>query len=361
MLKKIIIVILTSIFLFSAHETTIAKKLMKQQKIRVLIMNNDNPILPGKDEVLENLGQAEGKVYINSLEYEGNVEIYKGKEGIFIINALPLEQYVKSVVMSEVTKDWDYEALKAQAVIVRTYAINHILKKRDALYHLTSSTLHQIYKGNNFNDITSRAVDETSKEILTYNGKPIIAYYHSTCGGKTELPEEVFGNSYPYLKSVENDCNLSPLSIWERRIPFSELERVLHIPHIKNIGIYSYTKTGRVKIMKILSDRNVTYIEAKELRRVLGWRRVPSTMFKILNSTFKNTLTSFNKNTDKPSSKILILEGRGYGHGVGLCQWGTLQMVRDGKTYREILSHYYHNTEIKPYTSTLNKALLLPE
>ncbi len=322
--------------LFAEVDTTLTYKEERKQlsldQIKVLILDKKTPLLPDKNENLKKIGSLKGKLLVRGIHYAGDIEVYKGTTGIYMINRLPVEEYVKSVVMAEVAGGWDYEALKAQAVIVRTYAINHILKNSDSLYHLTSSTLHQMYKGNYFNDSVSKAVDDTNGEILTYDGKPIISYYHSTSGGKTELPEEVFGKSYPYLKSVKNDCTLSPLNIWERKIPFREIERALYLPSIRKIAIYSYTKTGRVKILKIKTSGSETYIEAKELRRFLGWKKVPSTLFTL--KTIKDTL---------------ILSGRGYGHGVGLCQWGTLKMARDGKLYREILAYYYPNTFIHLY------------
>ncbi len=303
-----------------------------KHEIRVLITDGKAPVMPDKDEPLERIGDVKGKLLVDGSAYRGKIEVYRGKKGLYLVNSLPLEDYVKGVVKSEVAAGWEDEALKAQAVIVRTYAVNHILKNADSLYHLTSSTLHQMYKGTTFDADISNAVDDTAGEILTYKGKPIMAYYHSTCGGRTELPEEVFGKSFPYLKSVTNDCTISPLSIWERKIPYSEIEAALGLPPVKKIKVETHTKTGRAKILNIETEESVTYIETKELRRIIGWKRIPSTLFTLKNDEGR-----------------LIIEGRGYGHGVGLCQWGALQLDRKGNSYREILSYYYPNTTITLY------------
>ncbi|MBF0473902.1 MAG: SpoIID/LytB domain-containing protein, partial [Nitrospirae bacterium] len=243
------------------------------------------------------------------------------------------ENYVKSVVMSELSDDWSFEALKTQAVIARTYAVNHILTKPNSLYHLTSSTDNQMYKGGQGSAMVSRAVDITAGEVLTYDGKVIVAYYHSTSSGKTEIPDEVFHKHYPYLKSVKSDDSLSPMSSWTREIPYSDFEAAVNIKDVYQVTIYSHTLTGRVRSLKISGSDKDAIIETKDLRKLLGWKTLPSTMFKI----------------EETSDKGITLKGSGYGHGVGLSQWGALKMSRDGENYRKILSHYYPGTTIKLY------------
>jgi stage II sporulation protein D len=202
----------------------------------------------------------------------------------------------------------------------------------DSIYHITSSTFHQVYKGNNSDVRVAYAVTTTGGEILTFDGKPIKAFYHSTCGGKTENPEDVFGKGYPYLRSVESNCEISPYWVWERKIPLREIENALNISGIKEINIKSYTSTNRVKELDITGDSGITTIRATDLRKALGWSRLPSTNFNIL------------QNGDS-----MIFDGKGYGHGVGLCQWSALQMAREGKNYKEILAFFYPGTTIELY------------
>jgi stage II sporulation protein D len=236
------------------------------------------------------------------------------------------------VVASEVGPNWDTEALKAQAVISRTYAIYRKNMSGNSRFHLTSSVMHQVYKGTNPLIQIAYAVRETSGEILTYEGKPIEALYHSTSGGRTENPEEVFGKSYPYLKSVESSCELSPYWVWERKIPKEEIEKALSVKGIKDITIHSLTSTGRVKELTVESESGQMVIKATEFRKLLGWSRLPSTNFSM-----------------RVNGTSITFEGKGYGHGVGLCQWSALQMAREGKNYREILSFFYPGTEIRLY------------
>jgi stage II sporulation protein D len=301
-------------------------------KIKVLVLEENHNTLPDKDEKLVMLGNKQGELYGSGAQYRGNIEVWKGNKGLYIINELPLEEYVESVVASEVGTNWDIEALKTQAVISRTYAVYKKNQNGSSKFHLTSSVLHQVYKGNNSQIQVAYAVRETTGEILTYDGKPIEALYHSTSGGRTENAEDVFGKSYPYLKSVESNCELSPYWIWERKIPFAEMEKVLNIKEIKNISVISKTSTGRAKEVAIESESGSTVMKATEFRKLLGWSRLPSTNF-----------------TPRMNGTGAIFEGKGYGHGVGLCQWSALQMAKDGKTYKEILSFFYPGTEIRLY------------
>jgi stage II sporulation protein D len=300
--------------------------------IKVLIINEVYSKIPTKDEKIEKMGSMKGDLLMIGSYYRGNIEVWKGEGGLYLINELPIEDYVKEVVMAEVGSNWEMEALKAQAVISRTYAVFQKKLNGDSLFHLTSSVLHQAYKGNNSDARVAYAVQETANEILTFDGKPIEPFYHSTSGGRTENPEDVFGKSYPYLKSVESNCEISPYWVWERRIPLTEIEEALNISGIKEIAVRSYTSTKRVKELTIESASGTSIIKATDLRKVLGWDRLPSTNF-----TF--TL----------NGESIIFEGKGYGHGVGLCQWSALQMARDGKNYREILSFFYPGTTIQLY------------
>ncbi|MFN3479806.1 MAG: SpoIID/LytB domain-containing protein [Thermodesulfovibrionales bacterium] len=301
--------------------------------IKVLIQDENLPSIPGKDEKIALLGNVNGDFFGNGIRYSGQIEVWRGEKGLYVVNELPLEDYVESVVAAEVGTDWEIEALKAQAVIARTYAVyKKTAVTNQSMYHLTSSVLNQVYKGNNSHFKVTFAVRATEGEILTYNGKPIEALYHSTCGGRTENPEEVFGKKIPYMKSVESRCDLSPYWVWERKIPISEIEKALNLSGIKDLDIKSTTSTGRAKDIIVKKEEGDTTIKATDLRRLLGWNRLPSTYFEI-----------------KKNGDSIVFEGKGYGHGVGLCQWSALQMASEGKTYKEILAFFYPGTEIKKY------------
>jgi stage II sporulation protein D len=299
--------------------------------VRILILDESHKSIPELDDIYR-VGNMDGKLLYKGTEYSGKIEVYKGSKGLFVVNELPIEEYVKGVVKAEVGENWPIEALKAQAVAVRTYAIYNIKHKKNDVYDLTSSTLSQLYKGLESDPSVEAATDATRGEILTYNGKPINAMYHSTSGGVTELPEEAFGMSYPYLKSVTADCESSPYYMWERRIPRKDLQDILSINVINNIKVSSVTKTGRAKEITISYEGHETVMKAQELRKLLGWKRLPSTWF---------TITA--------SDEYFIFNGKGYGHGVGMDQWSSMEMANKGVNYKEILSTFYPGTTIELY------------
>ncbi|MEW6714758.1 MAG: SpoIID/LytB domain-containing protein [Nitrospirota bacterium] len=309
--------------------------------IRVLML--DSPDSPLPSEKTESLGKLNGKLFFKGEAYSGLLDVRRDEKGLYIINDLSFEKYIEGVVASESGAGWEVEALKAQAVISRTYALFHKGLNKEKEYDLTSSVLHQVFKENNINPQITRAVKETGGEILIYEGAPIETLYHSICLGKTELPEEVWGGSYPYLKSVDCNAKNTPYDNWKREFTLDEIGKAAGINSgIKDITIASYTSTGRVKTLKITTDTAGTELEIKatDLRKHLGYKTLPSTDF---------SLTKVAEGMPDGQAGVTF-EGKGWGHGVGLCQWGAIEMAREGKNYKEILAHYYPGTKIEKQT-----------
>ncbi len=322
--KKIIAVCVFLIFLTSSS--------LDASSIRVLILDDVFRNIPEKNEQMEQMGKLSGDLFVSGTHYSGDIAVLKGKSSMYLINKLPIEEYVKNVVANEVSSSWDMEALKVQAVIARTYALYQKTIAANPNFDLTSSVLHQAYKGSTVDARIAYAVMNTEGEVLYYDGKLIEALYHSTSGGKTEEASEVFGKSYPYMRPVESNCEISPYWMWERKIPVEEIEKALSLTGVTEIKITSYTVTKRVKTVDVMHRDGTTQVKATDLRKLLGWSRLPSTNFEVSreNGTF-------------------VFEGKGYGHGVGLCQWSALQMAREGKNYKEILSYFYPGTVIGLY------------
>ncbi len=329
-MKQVIYITILLLIFFFSHA------LRAEDTIKVLLLEGtDSPVPSARTE---KIGHIKGKVFVNGKLYNGSIDVKRDRNGFYFINELPLERYIEGVVASEVGKKWAMEALKAQAVISRTYAVYLKTQNAEKDYHLLSNVLDQVYKGDNINPMISHAVKETGGEILTYKGRPIKAFYHSTTVGKTELPEEVWGETYPYFKSsVVCTDKSSPYQNWQRRFNFGEIEKALGLKNIGDISIASFTSTGRVKTLEVLmegpatTDANaVREIKATDLRKLLGYKELPSTRF---------TITI--------EGREIIFEGKGYGHGVGLCQWGALEMAKKGKNYKEILKYYYPDATLK--------------
>jgi stage II sporulation protein D len=335
-INRFALVIMLSIMIILTSEFCILTSAFAEVKMRVLLLDNKSFNVPPKGEKFTRLGDNSGDVLMGGIKYSGTIEVWKGEKGLYIINEVPLEEYIKGVVSAEVRESWDLEALKAQAVVARTYALNQMkTANKDMPYHLTSTVLSQVYKGASPSRTVAMAVDATKGEILTYEGHPIIAFYHSTSGGMTEDAGEVFQKSLPYLRPVQTNCELSPYYMWEKVIPVAEIEMALGLKDITDIKIDSLTGSGRVKELKIYIEKvlDPVIITAVDLRKKLGWERLPSTL-----------ITGLTKNSD-----AFVFEGRGYGHGVGMCQWSALQMAKDGKTYKAILEFFYPGTLLQKY------------
>lgn len=292
--------------------------------IRVLHVNGEKKPLS-----LNYVGRLEGSMLINGEEFRGAVEVWKEMDETYLINEIPLEEYVKGVVAAESGKDWPVEAYKIQAVIARTYAVYHMKRNSNLPYHVTSSVLHQVYRNGPYDEKIIKAVEETRGEVLLFNGEPIEALYHSTSSGSTEDPEEVFSKRYPYIRPVKVTARLSPYEQWQRIIPIKDIEKATGINGINDIYILSRTSTGRAKELGIRTGSGTKRIKAVQLRRLLGWQVLPSTGFEL-----------------RKDGDFIIFSGSGYGHGVGLSQWSSLDMVFEGKNYREILDYFYPGTEI---------------
>lgn len=244
---------------------------------------------------------------------------------------LDLDEYLYGVVRSEMgiryktngeTKDIDIEALKAQAVASRTYAVYKINSSSNNEYDLTATTSDQVYNPNNVTEIVRDAVDSTSGQVMTYNGNIICAYFFSTSGGHTEAPENVWYSSLPYLEGVEDPYEpyIEGKSEWEARIPASKYGKM---------EILNRNENGRVMELKVGKE---VYTK-NNIRTKLGASTIKSTWFEL----------EYDEDTDE-----YVFTGKGYGHGVGMSQYGAMGMAEAGFNYKEILNWYYQGIEIEP-------------
>jgi stage II sporulation protein D len=281
---------------------------------------------------------ASSAVYVNNKPYRGLAELTVTDKGILVINQLPLEEYLVGLINCEISSAWPIEAVKAQAIIARTYALNRKMARITSPYHLESSVIDQVYEGCLIEDSRARrAVSETEGEVLTFGGGIIQAFYHSSCGGRTEASENVWGASLPYLKGVDCQyCLTSPTAtLWEYRASLKEIEERLRSAGHMVSGLYDIqpgaaNSRGRLKQVALMASKGGGMISGEQFRKAVGYGVIKSTRFTLKNS--KNEIS---------------FSGSGNGHGVGLCQWGAKQRALDGFVNREILSYYYPGTELK--------------
>ena len=250
---------------------------------------------------------------------------------------LTLEEYIQGVVAAEMPASFEPEALKAQAVSARTYTLRKLIDGRK--YALNADLSDNIYECQayiswvEFGDRHPRdkeqwqkkimqACNETRGEIMLYQGEPIDALYHSTCGGRTESALESWGKDIPYLHSTT--CNYCRHSKYYESIQvFSsgELQKLTGVSNAEAIKILTKTPSGRSKKLQ-LDDR---LISAEEFRRIL---QLPSTWLSL-----------------KKQKNNLLIISKGYGHGLGMCQYGANGMATQGNNYHEILGKYYKDID----------------
>jgi len=247
---------------------------------------------------------------------------------LLLVNVLPLEDYVVAVLGGEMPPSFPLEALRAQAVAARTYALNKKLETLDEPFHLGSSVLAQVYGGlQRENPRTRDATDTTRGQVLTFDLEPIEAYFHSSCGGQTETGLQALQRDLPYLQSVSCPCGKNPATQWSTTLSAQELEDVLGHDARGEVKVLGKTSTGRVRRLSVGSR----VLDGVEFRQRFGYERVRSLLFEV--------------SSDGKGGVRLV--GRGFGHGAGLCQWGAKLMADAGKSYREILLHYYPGTELQ--------------
>jgi stage II sporulation protein D (peptidoglycan lytic transglycosylase) len=283
------------------------------------------------------LRSSSGFIQVNGRSYRGWVEIRKKRNGmLMVINDLDIEDYLRGVLASEIPPGWKYEALKAQAVAARTYALYQKKTAGRRPYDIAATVNSQVYAGSEAErPREARAVEDTKGFVIVYRGEIIPAFFHSSCGGQTENAAALWGIDAPYLKGVDCECQqISQYGLWEKRINTTQIIKALRkqgfiINDILGISIRGITPAGRVKEVAIRSSRGEFLIPAESLRAAIGNTVVPSVFFEL-----------------ELDGNEAVFSGRGSGHGVGLCQWGAEEMAERGYDFKAILSHYYPGTNI---------------
>ncbi|HMB00310.1 MAG TPA: SpoIID/LytB domain-containing protein [Spirochaetota bacterium] len=272
---------------------------------------------------------------IHNSSYTGSFICYIKGSYIKIINYINFEHYVGGVLRGEIASSWPMEAIKAQAVCARTYAYSLYLKAPSARYHLVSSEKHQVFKGTyKLNSRYKNAVYATRGIIMMYDRKPIKAFFHACCGGNTANSRNVWEStaSPPYLKMVRCPyCKNYKKFRWQESYSFKEINHRLrkflkNRRHIKGLKIGAYTGGRRVKFMWIYTERSKFRLSGNKFRLAMGAHRIASLKFRM----------KFVKGRVK-------FYGKGFGHGVGLCQWGAKTLADKGFDYRFILKYYFKN------------------
>lgn len=281
-------------------------------------------------------GEDQSIFSINGRAYRGALLItaneVNGRRGRSIssfnaINIVDLEDYLLSVLPSEMPASWPLEALKAQAIAARSYVMANLGKYESEGYDVRATIADQVYRGVDWEkESSSRAVYETAGIVLKHRGTVVPAFFHSSGGGHTELSQHVWSKPLPYLNAVRDYDHSSPYYLWERRFSTADLERTLGSAGIGSITAMFplwRSPSRRVKQMLLVGTRGSTLVTGTDIRKLL---KLPGTNFNIL-----------------PDGNSYVFAGQGFGHGLGMSQYGARTLAEHGYNAGQILKYYYND------------------
>jgi len=328
-------------------------------------VNDDGTVTPERPAPFVARAASRGAVLtVNGARYRGEVWVMPAANGddVMVVNRLYLEDYLRGVVPMEIGHRTaaEREAVAAQAIAARSYAYTHIASDARP-YDMRNTVVDQVYGGADAETpLGDTAVLETRGLVLTYHGVVVNAPYHSACGGRTAAASEIWRSpDEPYLVSVSDRipgtdrfyCDIAPRFRWERTFTRAALRALLD-RYLKDyatvssrgpgaprsLAVESRTPSGRVRALEIVTDRGHYTVRMDNIRFVLR-----SSDGEILNST---AFTVENERDANGELSRVIVRGSGYGHGVGMCQWGAIGRARAGQDYRTILRAYYPGTTV---------------
>ena len=279
--------------------------------------------------------QSDRPIRVNGREYAGTLDALKLGDGIALVDELPLEEYLVGVLRAEAGERWPAEALRAQAIAARTYAAYQRQLNAGKPYHIIASTAHQQFAGRV--PATSPAWDavrDTAGQVLRWEGDLFPAFYHTESGGFTEDPRTVFAaRNMPGLTPVRCPFSAgSPHFYWSLDLRLADLSDVLRkndvgVGTVTAIEMTERTATLRATVVTVRGATGVVRLRGNDFRRMVGYDTLKSTLFAVV-----------------MEGDVAHFSGRGYGHGVGLCQWGARGMAEQGYTAKQILGFYYPGT-----------------
>ena len=293
-----------------------------------------------RGEVLTIRPSGAGELGLDGRRYRGALELRHKGGGLTAVNIVPVDDYLLSVVPEEMPVDWPAEAIKAQSVAARSFALASRGRHASEGYDLCTTTHCQLYTGTAAEKSASNAaIKATRGEVLTYGGKPIEALFHTDSGGMTENSEDVWGSHVPYLRAAKDTPTKT--MPWTKTISRADLERKLaakghDIGKVRSLALSPLaigraakdrTASGRVKTMTVKGTKGTVTLSGTTWRSLLGLK---STLFDA-----------------KLAKDMVTFTGYGSGHGLGISQWGAERMAAKGKSYADILHHYYTGTKLQ--------------
>lgn len=350
------------------------------------------------------IGTPSGIVKVESSNYRGYITFNRTASELVVVNYLTLDQYLYGVVPREMSPSWHKEALKAQAISARTFALLNLGKHSAEGYNLCDQTHCQAYAGYDREHVNSNsAVNETVNQVIKYNGKLASVYFFASSGGHTASNEDIWnGTPIPYLRGIKDDFSLgSPYDNWTYTISKNDFKQKL-IANGLDVGdiiSISITKTsaqsgGRVIELSVSGTKGTKVLLREKIRAVLGYNNIKSTLYtakmdgqiqngvdtyatigssnqsskiNLKGATVRNSLASSNLSSSLSNVWVasgsgtqnvqiastgttgdnITFEGKGWGHGIGMSQYGAKKMGEMGYNYKQILEHYYNGAKVE--------------
>ena len=282
--------------------------------------------------------KRDGSIFLNDRQFRGSVDIIRTEDlKLLAVNHVDVESYLYGVLYHEISPLWTMDAIKAQAIAARTFALYQKRERKKQDYDLTSDVYSQMYGGRTSEKWrTTRAVDLTRGEVLTHKGDIFPSYYHATCAGHTEDASRLWNMNIEPLRGVKCDyCKESPHYRWRRRVSLGQIGEKLDkngydIKEVYAIEIEGKDESGRVTNVIVKGKSKILKIHSNKFRLAVGPNILRSAKFDL-------TI----------AGDIVLFEGVGWGHGVGLCQWGSYLMSKKGHNVNAILKFYYPGAEIE--------------
>lgn len=271
-----------------------------------------------------------GLVSLDGKHYRGAIEIKAGEDGLMVINKVSMEDYLLGLLPAEMNSNWESEALKAQAIAARSYAFYRTRNPRSPHYDMVSGTMDQVYLGEGAErPNTTIAVRATRGLFLADRGEPIEAYFHARCGGSTETSQTVWNTTAPAgsHRVACPFCKKRPYN-WSATWNRTRFFQALHLTSSPFSKLFlralTTSPTGRVTSILVATNDEEKTMTSDQLRNLLGYDQLKSTHF-----------------TWQVDADSVHFDGVGFGHGVGMCQWGARHLARQGFDFHRILAFYY--------------------
>jgi stage II sporulation protein D len=279
------------------------------------------------------VSSASNSLSVNGKTYPGSLRILLRNNRLLVVNLVDLDAYLKAVVPSEMLPSWPEEALKAQAVVSRSFVLHHVFRNDAGHYDITAHK--QVYNPDKRDPRTDRAVDATKDVVLFYRGNLLLPFFSTCCGGFTEYAANVWETKDVFPPPVECPfCREEPDYRWQARLSLNEFQKKLQsagIASARSIAVHSRSTSGkRITALRVESGAGPSVIKINQFRLLMGPNRIRSGLF----------------DTEVDGGSITF-RGRGWGHGVGMCQRGAKVLAERGESFQGILKYYFPGARAK--------------